>query len=78
MIGRRIVIDGIAIERAVDFTTAVAVAGGVRFVVLMDAARLWTGKRRHTFTVLGSTMVPLHGRLVLPELLLEPIEACAS
>ena len=62
---------------AVDFTEVVAIARGVWFAVLMSPERTWTGRARRVFTVVGSTRVPLHGRLVMPELLLEADGSCA-
>jgi len=72
LIGQRIAIDGVSIERAIDFTEVLVAAGGHRFAVVMSpAAERWTGRARRVFRVLGSTRVSLFGRTVLPELLLE-------
>ena len=72
MLGQRVtIVEGVAIDRAIDFTEVIVVAGARRFAVVMPPDRRWSGRARHTFRVLGSTRVPLLGRTVLPELLLE-------
>lgn len=78
LIGQRVIVDGVAVERAIDFTEVVAVAGGVRFAVLLSPGQQWAGRLRRTFTIVGSVRVPLRGRVVLPELLLEPEGVCGT
>jgi hypothetical protein len=73
-----VIVDAVALERAIDFTESVAVARGVRFAVLLSPDQRWAGRAGRTFKVVGSVRVPLRGRVVLPELLLEPEGTCGS
>ncbi len=70
LIGRQVRLP-MRVERAIDFTDALATVGGRQFVLTMSPDAIWTGVRPHTFVVLGSTTVPLGGRTVLPHLLLD-------
>ena len=77
LIGQRVTLDAVSVERAVGFTQSIVVARGVRFAVLMGPDQAWKGHARRTFMVIGSTNVMLHGRMSLPELLLDDAE-CES
>ena len=70
LVGHRVRFAG-RVERVVDFTDAVIVAPGGRFVVTASPDRLWSGVEAHSFTVLGSASVGVHGRTVLPSLVLD-------
>ena len=70
MIGRQVRLP-MRVERAIDFTDALATVGGRQFVLTMSPDAIWTGVRPHTFVVLGFKTVPLGGRTVLPHLLLD-------
>lgn len=59
------------VERALDLTTALVTAGGRSFVVLVGPDRLWQGERLQVFSVMGSTVAPLGGKVALPQLLLD-------
>lgn len=74
LIGQRVAIEGVVIERALGFTEFLVTAGGVRFAVLMGPDQAWQGRARRTFLVVGSTRVALHGRTSLPELVLDDAE----
>ncbi len=78
MIGKRIAIEGVRIETGIDYTEAIASAGGVRFAVLLSPDQVWTASARKTFTIMGSAQVALHGRTTMPELLLESDDRCGS
>jgi hypothetical protein len=78
MVSKRITIEGVKIERAIDITKFVAVAGGVRFAVLMAPDQAWSGIARKTFTILGSARVMIHGPTTIAELLLESDNGCNS
>lgn len=58
-------------SRRLDFTRTLVVADGARFVVSSSPNVTPCGADTSTFTVLGSTTVPLAGHAALPELLLE-------
>lgn len=57
--------------RRIDFTRTLVVAGGERFVITGPPDVTPCETTTSTFTVMGSTAVPIAGRTVLPELLLE-------
>lgn len=67
-----------AIERAIDITTALVVADGERFAVLLAPEDLWTGTDDKVFAVMGSTEVPLDGPTRLPHLMLVTEPRCTS
>lgn len=75
-IGRRVSFACRAVRR-VDFTRTIVVADGAKFVVTGPPDLVLCGGRSSTFTVIGSASVPLAGRTVLPELLLDGGEGCA-
>lgn len=58
--------------RRLDFVRTLVVAEGVRFVVMGSPNVTPCGANTSTFTVMGASTVPISGRAVLPELLLEP------
>ena len=66
------------VERAIDITTALVVADGERFAVLLTPEHLWTGRVLKTFAVLGSTEVALSGPTRLPHLLLVTEPRCVA
>lgn len=70
LVGHRVRFAG-RVERVIDFTDVVIVAPGGRFVVTASPDRLWSGVEAHSFTVLGSASVGVHGRTVLPALVLD-------
>lgn len=69
-VGRRVSFQCRPIRR-IDFTRTLIVANGERFVTVGPPDATPCSARTSTFTVLGSTSVPIAGRTVLPELLLE-------
>jgi hypothetical protein len=75
LIGRRVQLH-MLIERALDFTDVLVTAGGRRLVITMSPDAMWTGVQLHTFVVMGSTTVPLRGRVILPHLLLADEDSC--
>jgi hypothetical protein len=66
------------IERSLDLLTALVVAKGERFVVVLDPEQAWTGDRERVYRVMGSAAVALGGRTSLPQLLLEGDETCVA
>jgi hypothetical protein len=66
LLGKRVRLR-VAPVRAIDFTTWLVVAGGQRFIV--DAAPDTNWNVAHVFVVAGSTIVPVRGRVSLPELI---------
>lgn len=57
--------------RRLDFTRTLVVADGAPFVVMSSPEVTPCGAATSTFTVLGSTTLPIAGRMALPELLIE-------
>ncbi len=76
-VGRRVAIAGCRAVRRVDFVRTVIVADGAKFVVSGPPDLVPCAGRSSTFTVIGSSSVPLAGRTVLPELLLDDGGECA-
>ncbi len=66
------------IDRSLDITTALVVADGERFAVLLTPEHLWTGTEEKVFAVLGSTVVPIHGSTRLPHLMLVTEPRCTA
>lgn len=64
--------------RRLDFVRTLVAADGARFVITGTPDVSPCSARTSTFTVMGSTSVPLGGRTVLPELLLEEDAASSS
>ncbi len=69
-IGQRVRVTA-RVERTIDFTEAVVVAGGERFAVMLGPDQLWSGEAERPFTVMGWQAVKLGGSVTLPELVLE-------
>lgn len=69
-LGRRVLLSCRPVRR-IDLTRTLVVAGGERFVVTGPARATPCGATTSTFIVMSSTTVPIAGRTVLPELLLE-------
>ena len=76
LVGHRVRFAG-RIERVVDITEFVITAGGRDFIVNGLPDRPWSGAESHSFTVLGSSSVGVHGRTVMPLLLLDDSECGA-
>lgn len=74
-VGRRVSFACRAVRR-IDFVRTVVVAEGAKFVVSGPPDLVPCGGRSSTFTVIGSSSVPIAGRTVLPELLLDEGERC--
>ena len=77
MIGEEVRLNA-AIERAVDITTALVVADGKRFAVLLIPDSTWEGQALKTFAVMGSTTVALAGSTSLPHLMLVTEPRCTA
>lgn len=69
-LGRRVTLACRPVRR-IDFTRTLVVAGGAKFVVTGPPELVPCDATTSTFIVTGSTAVPIAGRTVLPELLLE-------
>lgn len=70
-LGKRVAITCRPIRR-IDFTRTLIMAGGnARFIVTGPPDVTPCGATTSMFTVMGSTTLPISGRTVLPELLLE-------
>lgn len=67
-----------SVERSLDITTALVVAEGERFAVMLTPEHLWTGTEEHVFAVMGSIEVSLHGATRLPHLILVTEPRCPS
>lgn len=74
-VGRRVSFACRAVRR-IDFVRTVIVADGAKFVVSGPPDLVPCGSRSSTFTVIGSSSVPIAGRTVLPELLPDEGERC--
>lgn len=75
LLGRRVRLAA-RMDRALDFTDAVLTADGASVVVTMSPDAAWSGTQLHTFEVIGSQSVALHGRAVLPHLALADEYSC--
>lgn len=60
--------------RSIDVTRALVQGDGASFIVWMSPDAAWVGVKANAFVVMGTASVSLHGRTVLPELLLEVAE----
>lgn len=74
-VGRRVSFACRAVRRA-DFVRTLVVADGAKFVVSGPPNLVPCAGRSSTFTVIGSSSVPLAGRTALPELLLDDGGEC--
>ena len=77
MIGEEVRLNA-AIERSVDITTALVVADGKHFAVLLVPDSIWEGQALKTFAVMGSTTLPLAGSTSLPHLMLVTEPRCTA
>lgn len=75
-LGRRVSFSCRAVRR-IDFVRTLVVADGARLVIMGPADVAPCSTRPSTFTVTGSTIVPIAGRTALPELLLEEDGGCS-
>lgn len=68
LLGRRVRLRVVPV-RAIDFTEWLVEAGGQRFLVMASPDTAWGVE--HVFVVAGSSTALVHGRTVLPELILD-------
>ncbi len=70
LLGKRVRLTA-KIERAVDTTRVLVRAGGRVFLVNLSPTRIWSGAATLNFVVLGQAVVPVHGKTMMVELMLD-------
>jgi hypothetical protein len=74
LLGQRVCMSA-KVERRLEMTQALLVAGSHKFAVTLAPNDGWEGTREQAFTVMGSTTVKIDGgEVTLPALLFAPCE----